>query len=391
MKILSFILSGPPGNRPLPDECNLAFKRMDYELETITLSPQNGLIVITSELIDKIRIINPDVFFSVNYFNGVGKLSKILKLPYISWMGDNPLYYLKKEDISDYLILFVWEKVYIAELKALGFKKVHYLPLATNPERFKRLRNEDEKIKRYRCDISFVGSSLYQHYEAYESYIRRPDLNPEVQEILKKTVDIQAQNPTFDISNILEGVQMASSSFLTFKEHREEMDKLKTMLQLAAMAKYRRECAEEVFSLGLHLYGDQGWLKWSNNKIKYRGSISYYDLHKLYNASKINLNITVAQARSSLNQRPFDVSACGAFLLTDYRSELGNLFNLGKEVVCYQNKDELKDMAEYFIDHPNEREEIAQRAQSRVLREHTFEKRFEEMMYVVFEGGGRDG
>lgn len=375
MKILSFILSG---RRPLPDECNLTLREMNHDLEIITLHSQGGLIIIPNKLVNEIRTINPDIFFSVNYFDCVGKLSKILKIPYISWIGDNPHYYLKREDISEYLIIFLWEKTYVPEIKAKGFKSVYYLPLATNPKRFRELKLADGDLKKYSCNISFVGSSLYRYLEKYKEY--REKQRPEVQEVLDKTIEIQLQNPTLGISNILNEVQEATSKSLIFNNG---VDKLNTFLQLAAMARYRFEYVKEASVFGLHLWGDEGWLKWGSGGLNFKGGIDYRNLPKLYNASKINLNITVAQARSGLNQRPFDVSACGAFLLTDYRSELGNLFKLGEEIICYRDKEELKELVRYFFGHPEERQEIAQRAKMRVLRDHTFEKRISEMLEIV--------
>jgi spore maturation protein CgeB len=93
----------------------------------------------------------------------------------------------------------------------------------------------------------------------------------------------------------------------------------------------------------------------------------------------------MAQMKEAINQRVYDVSACGGFVLSDFRPDLGRLFELGKEVVGYRNREELKQMCNYFLRHPDEREEMAKRAQKRVLEEHTYKRRMEKIIKIFYE------
>ncbi|MBU0567726.1 glycosyltransferase, partial [bacterium] len=100
--------------------------------------------------------------------------------------------------------------------------------------------------------------------------------------------------------------------------------------------------------------------------------------------SKINLNITKAHSPTAINQRLFDVPACGGFVLTDFREDLNLLFD-ADEVAYYQNKEDLLEKVRFYLSHPEEREKIARRARKRVLSQHTYEVRMESLVKSLME------
>jgi len=83
--------------------------------------------------------------------------------------------------------------------------------------------------------------------------------------------------------------------------------------------------------------------------------------------------------RNAVNQRVFDVPAAGKFLLTDYKSQLEALMDVGKEVVCYREKEEIPELARFYLTHDSLREKIAQRGRKRVLADHTYTRRVAEL------------
>jgi spore maturation protein CgeB len=154
--------------------------------------------------------------------------------------------------------------------------------------------------------------------------------------------------------------------------------------ELGAMSLYRRDLIRTISHLGVMVCGDPGWRRLFRDEVRFLGYLdNRKELPKLYNASKINLNITKSQLRTALPMRVFDISASGAFLLTDYRRDLGELFDLEGEIVFYRDREDLRRKAEYYLAHEDEREEIAERARQRILRDHTYRDRLEEMIKVV--------
>jgi len=105
------------------------------------------------------------------------------------------------------------------------------------------------------------------------------------------------------------------------------------------------------------------------------------ELIKVYNASKIVLNIHSPQPVPIM--RDFEVTGCGAFLLTDYARELETMFKPGKEIACADSPDKLREMVDYYLAHSKERDEIARKGQERAYRDHTYETRMQELISFI--------
>ena len=88
-----------------------------------------------------------------------------------------------------------------------------------------------------------------------------------------------------------------------------------------------------------------------------------------------------------MNQRTFDVPAAGGFLISDEMEGLGDVLEIGKEVVVYHSPQELRELVIYYLDHPDERREIAERARFRVMRDHTFSNRWDQLVQILKKEG----
>lgn len=102
----------------------------------------------------------------------------------------------------------------------------------------------------------------------------------------------------------------------------------------------------------------------------------------LFSSSKINLNISASSRDERIKQikgRVFEVPMCGGFLLTDYIEGLEEYFKIGKEIVCYENENDLIDKINYFLSHDGERNKIANNGHMASLKKHTWKVRFKEI------------
>lgn len=120
--------------------------------------------------------------------------------------------------------------------------------------------------------------------------------------------------------------------------------------------------------------------------------ISTEDSAKVYNATKVNINLHSSPFHEGVNPegdyvnpRTFELAACGAFQLCDQRQLLGELFKDGEEIVTFRNTREIMPLIKYYLDNPAERLRIAERARLRVLNEHTYEARMAEVLRVVYQ------
>lgn len=108
---------------------------------------------------------------------------------------------------------------------------------------------------------------------------------------------------------------------------------------------------------------------------------------KIYNASKINLDIHLSYGtfdkKFNVTPRVFEIPASGGFLLADENPCLGELYEIGKEVVCYNDEADLKEKIRYYLEHSEERKLIAQKGRQRAYRDHTYEKRLLEIFSII--------
>ncbi len=86
--------------------------------------------------------------------------------------------------------------------------------------------------------------------------------------------------------------------------------------------------------------------------------------------------------------RNFEVPGCGGFLLTGRVEGLEDYYEIGKEIVCFEDVDDLIEKTRYYLDHEDERAAIARSGCERTLREHTYVHRFNEIFRRI--GLGRE-
>lgn len=107
----------------------------------------------------------------------------------------------------------------------------------------------------------------------------------------------------------------------------------------------------------------------------YRGFVHGEQASWVYQASRISLNIHHPQTRSGVNMRTFEIAAAGGFQLVDDHPGIGDLFEVGKEIVTYRTAADLNDKLRYYLAHDAERREIAQACAAKARAEHSFVRR----------------
>lgn len=86
----------------------------------------------------------------------------------------------------------------------------------------------------------------------------------------------------------------------------------------------------------------------------------------------------------SVNPRTFEISACGAFQLTDIRRDLPQHYAIGKEIETYSSSLELIQKIEYYLKNDKERNAIAERGLKKTLNNHTYMNRVTTLLKTIF-------
>jgi len=116
----------------------------------------------------------------------------------------------------------------------------------------------------------------------------------------------------------------------------------------------------------------------------HRGEAWGLDMFELLARSKIVLNrhINAAEGHAN-NMRLYEATGTGALLLTDRGSNLSDLFEPGREVVVYEDAEDLVEKVDGYLADDAARMAIARAGQERTLREHTYARRIGELAEML--------
>ena len=342
------------------------------------------------ELVDaRIKESNPVFVFSINFFPDIAKLCNIYGLKYVFWTVDSPVIELFDEAIClDTNRGFLFDRAQYEAVAHANPKHLYHLPLAAATDRFDKvvLSITDDDRRKYSSDISFVGS-LYTEYDkiaaltdipdsirgyvdgitvaamqVYGSYIVPQVLNQNVIREIVRHSSINKENKIADIDEYI-----ASHQYISY--HLAAKERVETLNELAKYYKVDLYTGSDVSVLdGVHTHG----------RID-----SLTEMPKVFNLSKINLNMTIRSIETGLPLRCFDIMGCGGFLMTNYQDELADMFEIGVDLECYSSVDELIDKCNYYLKNEDVRKKIAQNGCDKVAAEHTYYHRLMEMLRKV--------
>ena len=324
----------------------------------------------------------PDFVLTVNHlgFDQEGRLTELLselEIPYASWYVDSPTVVLAESgtNISDWCSIFVWDRDYIPDVLRRGYPHVDYLPLATLETLF---RPQELPL---RHDVSFVGSSMvFSTHKNLRRLVHRPDLLC----LLEPTAQRFLQLNTRYVPDALESLSAEGESY-RFDSTDQREDFLAAVLWRATQV-YRLSGLKMLAPFYPDIFGDPNWDDLLHDqRFHLHREVMYYDnLHEVYGQSRINFNMTSRQMKNAVNQRVFDAPACGAFLLTDYKAQLDEIFSgNGHDVVFFHDVGEIPDLVRYYLEHDDQRRRIAAAGREAVLNGHTYRHRLQRLLNTM--------
>lgn len=370
------------------------FERMkiDYETFSCEIGTETGIVddYFIRNFGKVLHEGNFDVVMSLNYWNSVAIACDKERVPYIAWAYDCPLS-LKVLDYLHYPMshLFVFDKVQYQFYKERGFENVYHLPLAVNVARLDQIRLTADEKKDFTTDISFVGnmygsdyltlkcvlddyekgyfeSLIETQYRIYGDYFI-DDLIPDellhsLQNKLKKKV------PEF--TGAIQAPRDEFRGWVTMLLARE-ITRRERLLIISTLSKRH--------PFKLYSSKKEEMLQ----QAEFRGTVSsHFGMPKVFKASKINLNISYKQITVGMPLRVLDIMGAGGFLLSNYQEELAENFRPGVDCVIYESIEDAVGKAEYYLEHEEERQEIAHNGHEAVKR-FSYENQLDKMFRIV--------
>ena len=106
-----------------------------------------------------------------------------------------------------------------------------------------------------------------------------------------------------------------------------------------------------------------------------RGSALGAEMLRALSSVKISINAHGDFMRYGGNMRLFETAAVGTFQIVDDRPGVGEWFTIGEHLVTFQDHDDLREKARYYLDNDAERQRIAAAAREHVLAHHRYDQR----------------
>ena len=373
-----------------------AFVKYGYKIDKITgeIKDSGSDKQFENRLEDKLNQGQYDFVFSFNYYPVISKVCQKNEIKYVSWVYDSPLITLYSYTvINSCNYIFLFDGGMYNQLSSAGIKTVYYLPLAVNTKRLDKMleaNNQAQYGNKYKCDISFVGSmynekknalydrlynGLSEYAKGYMDALIKTQYDMYGCDIMEKGINheeiIKELQKSINVTTNPDGVETPAYTYANYFMARKvtELERGKAIRELAENYQvnvYTKEISADV------------------GKAVNKGPIDYYNgMPYVFHNSKINLNITLKSIKSGIPLRVFDIMGAGGFLISNYQSDMLEYFNPGEDYICYESLDELKYLADYYLSHDKERNDIAANGYNKVKKYHSFENRVEEIINTI--------
>lgn len=333
--------------------------------------------------------------FSINFFPAISYTCEHFHIPYVCWSVDSPVPELFSNALKNRCNrIFLFDKAQYDFFSPYNPSGIFYLPLATNVKRWEQvvLSMTEDDYTRYGADVSFVGS-LYTEKCKYDTLVSQNILSQYtrgfVDGLLEAQLHVYGYNFIYDnlTDRVIREIADADPQFYHGTDTFMDTDRYLVAhqylgMKLAAVERQRTLAAlSEKFSVALYTRSDVSALP----HVQARGGVSTLtEMPKVFQASRINLNITMRPIETGLSLRVWDVLGCGGFLLTNYQAELPSYFEIGKDLDAYESQEELMEKVQYYLSHEEERVEIAIHGYEKTARLHSYENRLAEMLRILF-------
>lgn len=369
------------------------FERNGYEVMRLPFARETEDIRNGKELTEQLAMTimreAPSFVFSFNYFPVAAIACRACRIKYVSWIYDSPYILMYSKTIFyETNRVFVFDQSEVLKLRQMGVSHIYYLPMAAAVEDYDKMDPGKTEHKKYDSDITFIGSMysetkqhMFRHLEELDDYtkgylfglmeaqknlygmdILECSLKPELIETMQKVC------PVTENGDGLESVGWVFANYFLARKV-TEMERREVMERLSMRYKVKLFTPEKTPHLP---------------NVENMGEVDYY-LQAPYamKCAKINLNISLRSIHSGIPLRAIDIMGCGGFLITNFQSDFLEYFEPGVDFVYYESQENLEELVDYYLEHEEERKQIALNGYRKVKEYLTYEKQVGKMLDMI--------
>ncbi len=331
---------------------------------------------------------NYDCVFSVNFVPVISKVCNLYHKAYVCWTVDHPSLQLYSKDLGNGCNrVFLFDRLQYEKFHPVNPDRIFYMPLGCDSYLLESVEATEEERQKYACDISFVGST-YSEKCLYNGIVHLPDyLRGFVDGIVRAQMNVHGYNLIADSLT-----EEFCREFLKYADWGTlPEDYVEDVRGLISDRYIGEKCTEqerivtlrnisEHFDMDIYTASDLSGIP----KIRNRGiADSETMMPKIFQCSRINLNMTNRPISSGIPQRVYDIMGAGGFLLSNYQPELAEYFEIGEELVVYESQRDLLEKIAYYLAHEEERRKIAARGRRAIEERHQYSMRLKMMFELA--------
>ncbi len=332
--------------------------------------------VFEKRFINRLKSGSYSCVLSVNFMPIISDICERRGIKYVSWVYDSPLHIRRLDTMKNSCNkIYFFDRVQAEGFRSQGVEGAEYLPLAADPYVFGGSYADE-----YICDVSFLGQLYKSEYSdicgglsMYNKGYLEGIIGAQSQISGGYIIDEMLSDEL--VSNINDDFSKAGDG--TFKASKRELSytiakEVTGRQRFTALALLENRCNVNVYS--------KDFDKRLGN-VNFCGYADYYtQMPDIFRRSRINLNVSLCTIQTGIPLRILDIMACGGFVLTNAQSELFDYFDVGNDLVVY---DDMKDMVVkvmYYLEHEEERVRIAENGNRKVCEGFSFDDRMKTIL-----------
>ena len=374
------------------EDITKALRQMGHEVDQTDLPLQPGMQgdMLENALRVCLTTGKYDAVFTSNFYPVVSMACEQLSIKYISWTYDSPLIGLYNPAIlNECNYVFTFDSEECNNLRSKGVKNIYYMPLGVAVDRISNLPISSKDKENFSAEVGMVASLYNEKHNLYDR------MEPRLSEYARGYLEavMQAQKNLFGgfiLEEVLYNERIIQDMLRAMPYEldegslaNEEYVYANYFLSRKVATMQRTEFIEAISKKHIMKVYSPGDLSMIPTAI-HMGTVDYNtDMNKVFQLSKINLNITLPSIHTGIPLRAMDIMGAGGFLLTNYQADFMENFVPNEDFVYFTSMNEALALIDYYLEHEEERQRIAENGRRKVAENHTYLAHLKEIFSVV--------
>lgn len=301
------------------------------------------------------------------------------RVPYLFFLLD-PAYFVTDYLKSKFSIISCVDQLDCDYLLQGKFNNVLFFPHAVERE----LAAKENAERPY--DVVFIGTS-YDPLKLKESWSQK--YSKKVIELMEEAVEVTLTETAIPFWQAVEDLVKQKGMPIT----QEGLIQIATDVDLYVRGVDRLELIRSIKDATVHVFGGTSWGKrvkgWpqyfaNSSNVVVHPAIPFAESMEVLKKSKICLN-SMPFFKKGTHERIFTGLACGSLPITTENLWVQEKFIKDKELLLYRPKrwDQVNEQVNYYLAHDKERVEMVSRGREKVMRDHTWDQRADQILEEV--------